>query len=166
MKNIIVILLICIFCGCSSIGTFNKNYMYNLNQRSKLASAKDMLSQGKKEPAINLLSEISNGKGVPGVTDEAMFMLALLYLNSSHDVEKSVYSQELLKRLQTEYPASLWALQSSPLLGLLIKTRRERESKVEIYQEINYLKLENKRLKLNIERLKTLDLELEERSGH
>lgn len=154
------------FFGCSSIGTLNQNYMYSLNQRSKLESAKDMLSQGKKEPAINLLSEISNGKGVPGVTDEALFMLALIYLNSSQDVEKSLYSQELLSRLQREYPASLWALQSSPLLGLLIKTRRERESKVGIYQEIKGLKLENKKLKLNIERLKTLDLDLEERSRH
>lgn len=165
-KNIIFILMICMFCGCSSMGTFNKNYLYNLNQRSKLASAKDMLSQGKRGPAINLLSEISNGKGVPGVTDEAIFMLALIYLNSSHDVEKSVYSLELLKHLQSEYPASLWALQSSSILGLLIKTRRERESKIEIYQEINFLKLENKRLKLNIERLKTLDLELEDKSRH
>lgn len=154
------------FFGCSSIGTLNQNYMYSLNQRSKLESAKDMLSQGKKEPAINLLSEISNGKGVPGVTDEALFMLALIYLNSSQDVEKSLYSQELLSRLQREYPASLWALQSSPLLGLLIKTRRERESKVGIYQEIKGLKLENKKLKLDIERLKTLDLDLEERSRH
>lgn len=166
MKNIIAILLICMFFGCSSIGTLNQNYMYSLNQRSKLESAKDMLSQGKKEPAINLLSEISNGKGVPGVTDEALFMLALIYLNNSQDVEKSLYSQELLNRLQREYPASLWALQSSPLLGLLIKTRRERESKVGIYQEIKGLKLENKKLKLDIERLKTLDLDLEERSRH
>lgn len=154
------------FFSCSSIGILNQNYMYSLNQRSKLESAKDMLSQGKKEPAINLLSEISNGKGVPGVTDEALFMLALIYLNSSQDVERSLYSQELLNRLQREYPASLWALQSSPLLGLLIKTRRERESKVGIYQEIKGLKLENKKLKLDIERLKTLDLDLEERSRH
>lgn len=157
MKNIILIFLILLFLnGCGST-------LYNFRQHSKLSSAIELLKQGEKDNSVMLLKEISNEKGVHGVTDEAMFMLALVYLDSSYETEKFVNSKEVLERLQKEYPASIWALQSNPIIELIVNIKLARESKNGIFQEVNYLRRENKKLKLNIERLKTLDLELEQR---
>ena len=159
LKFIFLIFLLSLLYGCA--GT-----LHDLNQQSKLESAKDLLKHSKRAPAVNLLKEISNGKGVPDVTDEAMFRLAIIYLSSSPEAEKLDNSRKLLERLQREYPDSLWALQSSPLLELIIRIRLERDFKTEMHQEIEHLKSENKKLKLSIERLKTLDIELEDKSGH
>ena len=159
LKYIFLILLLSLPYGCA--GT-----LHNFNQQSKLASAKDLLKHGKRLPAIKLLKEITDEKGVPDVTDEAMFRLAIIYLSSSPDAEKLDNSRKLLERLEREYPASLWALQSYPLLEMIIRIRLERDFKSETHQEIEHLKRENKKLKLSIERLKTLDIELEDKSGY
>lgn len=157
MKKIILLFLILFFLtGCG--GTLHK-----FRQQSKLSNANDMLRKGNKEPAINLLKEISDEKGVTGVTDEAMFRLALTYLSSSTAIERLQKSEEILIKLQKEYPASLWTIQSYPLIDLITKVRTGNISRIEVKQELNSLKQENKKLKLSIERLKTLDIEMEER---
>ena len=157
MKKIILTFIILFFLtGCG--GTLHK-----FRQQSKLANANDMLRKGKKEPAINLLKEISDEKGVTGVTDEAMFRLALAYVSKSAETVQFIKSEEILKKLQKDYPSSLWAIQSYPLTDLITKVRMGNISRIEVDQEIYSLKQENKKLKLSIERLKTLDIEMEER---
>lgn len=157
MKKIILLFLILILLnGCGST-------LYKFKQQSKLSNANELLRKGNNEPAINLLKEITMGKGVTGVTDEAMFILALAYLSKPAETERFIKSEELLKNLQKDYPSSLWAIQSYPLLDLIIKVRTGNISRIEMEQEINSLKQENKKLKLSIEKLKTLDIEMEKR---
>ncbi|MDD5434479.1 MAG: hypothetical protein PH343_03520 [Nitrospira sp.] len=153
LRFIILVLLLSLTSGC--LGIIPSSFIL----QSKLLSAKDFLLHGNNESAIKLLKEIVNKKGVPDITDEAMFRLALAYISSSDENEKFVHSIEILKRLQREYPASIWAIQSKPLLDLITKARHESDTS----QEINNLKRENKKLKQDLEQLKTLDIEIEKR---
>lgn len=163
-----------LFFGLNSCATMNMSgnpVLYRFNQSSKLSSAIDMLKEGEEDAAIKLLVEISSGKGVPGVTDEALFRLGLLYLGNDSEIEGVYKAQKTLGWLRREYPKSLWAAQSSGLLEFLVKARPALENSMELRRQIKnlkdlnlYLTRENKKLLLNIEQLKTLDLELEQKA--
>jgi len=89
------------------------------------------------------------------VTDEALFRLALL--NLKDDSNKSLLrAQSLLDRLSEKYPASLWTRQSAQLHAYLRRRQREQKSQKELSRD-------NRELRQNLERLKQLDLELEQR---
>jgi hypothetical protein len=73
-------------------------------------------------------------------------------------------AQELLDRLKNEFPRSLWAHQAAPLGVYLagVKTLRDRQREVKTLKELNLsLSRDNREMRQSMERLKSLDLELE-----
>jgi len=137
-------------------------------QGKRLASAVALLQQGNNPGAVKALEAICAAPAVPGVTDEALFRLALLTLKASAERPASSQAGQLLKRLKKEYPASPWTLQAQPLVGIINSAEEARRQVEELrrlnrnYKSENH-KLSNEIRELNssIEKLKHLDLELE-----
>jgi len=130
--------------GCASLpipGSIWPGY----NQKQQLAQAVELIEQGKSAEATDALAKISSTTTTPGVTDEALFRLSLLYLKPGATVK----ARHTLERLRSEYPGSTWSRQSAPLYEYLTRTRN--------------LEKENRELRLSIDRLKLLDLELEQK---
>lgn len=130
----------------------------------KLAKAVDLVEAGDAAGAIKTLTSIVNAKGVPGVTDEALFRLALLTLKPSPEAPASRRGRHLLRRLKEEYPSSSWAAHGSSLLDLIgidddlrAQNRTLRANNQSLTRKIN-------ELNENIEQLKHLDLELEQKN--
>ena len=69
--------------------------------------------------AARRLRAIVNQRDVPGVTDEALFRLALLSMNPSMEKPGSERGIQLLKRLKRDFPKSGWSVQAEPLLELI-----------------------------------------------
>jgi len=141
---------------------------YDLGRGKKLAEALRALREGDADTAAKLLDEISRGKAADGVTDEALFRLALLSIDTEPERQQNSLTSNLLGRLETEYPESPWTLQAAGLSELLenlsqkFRNNQEMRRQIKSFKDMNqHLIRENKELRLNIERLKNLDLELE-----
>ena len=161
MKKI-VLLIICttIILGLNGCAVLNA-----IDQRSTLSSATEMIKKGKDDAAIVLLEEICSKKGVKDITDEAMFKLGLLYLDHKPVGDGLTKAINIIERLHKEYPESEWTIQTVPLFKFLKEARAARH-KIDELEEINSsLSRENKKLNLDIEKIKTLDLELEEKQS-
>jgi TolA-binding protein len=161
------------------------------HQELSFAGALQSLKTGKEREAQTLLEEVIEGKPMPGMTDEALFRLAVLHLGDE-DGNGDIQTHALLARLQKEYPNSNWTRQATPLITHLgevdeLRNAREvlntrwvqsqsllRESKHEVktLQERNFsLVRDNKelqkrldQLQKRLDRLKDLDLELEQKN--
>jgi hypothetical protein len=131
--------------GCASLGTSPSE--------SHLAEAVRQLDAGKEEKARVALQKAASEK-VPADSDEALFRLALLQLRS--ETEESSAALQTLERLKREHPRSRWTAQSAPLLEFLIKTRRQARTGASLARE-------NRELRQTIEKLKKLDLQLEQK---
>ncbi|MDD2900518.1 MAG: tetratricopeptide repeat protein, partial [Desulfuromonadaceae bacterium] len=99
-----------------------------------------------------------------GVTDEALFRLAILKINDG-DVGGGKSSLDLLDRLRSSYPKSVWTKQAAPLHAYFHSGKNRVREK-----ELNYLREKNlslskdvRDLRSVIDRLKALDLELEQK---
>jgi len=136
-----------------------------------LGSARDLIQIGDDDAARALLLKIGAEKSVPGVTDEALFHLGLLTLKDENEASGYPLTRQLLERLIRDYPGSVWAMQAIPLNDLLVgrwmsevslgKSRRQ----IKVLKDTNIsLSRENKEMRLNIEKLKTLEQELEQKS--
>lgn len=144
--------------GCAGIQKKSDGLFFNKSQEKKLDSAKRLITENKVSAATETLVSICSAKGVPGVTDEALFRLALLYLGTGQGKGEMVQAQQTLEKLQKEYPSSSWKTHAASLTGLIATLNRK----------IRYLKgenvslsRENRELRLNIEKLKILDMEQE-----
>jgi hypothetical protein len=137
----------------------------------QLALARDLILTGKDDAARDLLQKITSERSVPGVTDEALFRHGLLTLKYENEANGYPQTRQVLERLIHDYPGSVWAVQAIPLNDLLVgrwmsevslgKTRRL----VKALKDSNLsLTRENKEMRLNIEKLKTLEQELELKS--
>ena len=140
-------------------------------QGRRLAAAVELLKKGDAQEATNVLAAICAEPGVPGVTDEALFRLALLRLGSETEVDEPDSARQAVERLQREYPASPWSRQAAPFLDLLASTsdllRANRSLKslnLSLSQENEKLTAEDNELRERLERLKHLDLELEDKN--
>lgn len=135
------------------------------DQERRFAGALVFLRSGKEKEARDLLELVVTGPPRSGVTDEALFRLSLLYLRD--DVGKGpVRTQELLERLIYEFPRSLWTHQGAPLAAYLngVRTLRDKQREVRTLKELNLsLSRDNREMRQSIERLKSLDLELEKK---
>ncbi len=152
--------------GCASLNS--QGIVTRFSQRQKLSSAVESLEKGNPYNASRLLKQICATKGVAGVTDEALFRLALLSIDTETDRESISATLKLLDRLQKEYPDSPWTTQAAPLTDFLeehaekLQKAQELRRQVKSYKDLNLsLTRENKELRQSIERLKNLDLELE-----
>lgn len=153
MIRIVLLMLILFVSGCAAFRGGNGGIA-----RDK---AQAMLESRDRAGAARVLTTITESKGVAGVTDEALFRLALLSLHPVTEKEGNLPALQLLKRLKREYPDSIWTQQSVPLLEMLTGAE-------ELRRQIRSLKANNQSLvnevnELNrsIERLKRLDQELE-----
>jgi hypothetical protein len=161
------------------------------HQELSLAAALQSLKTGKEREARTLLEEVISGTPLPGITDEALFRLAVLHLGDE-DCNGDTQTHALLARLQKESPDSNWARQATPLITYLdevddLRNAREvlntrwtqsqsqlRESKYEVktLQERNLSLVHDKKelqkrldqLQKSLDRLKNLDLELEQKN--
>jgi hypothetical protein len=144
---------------------------YGQSQGRKLTAAVQLLERGDTREATNTLAAICAEPGVQGVTDEALFRLALLRLGSDTEKDGPPSARETAERLQREYPTSAWSRQAAPLLELLASTsdllranHNLKSLNLSLSQENEGLTREGNELRERLEKLKHLDLELEDKS--
>lgn len=137
----------------------------------RLSSAVGFIEKGDTAQAIKLLETICNGSPAPGITDEALFRLALLTMKPSAERPASPQGVQYLKRLKKEYPASPWTTQAAPLVELVNsaeelkrQNRNYRSSNQTLTREINELNKTIAERNKSIEELKHLDLEIEKKT--
>jgi hypothetical protein len=151
--------------GCAGFGDRMSRYMAFSDQERYLVGAVDQLRLGNEQQARDLLEKIISGVPTIGVTDEALFRLALLSLKE--DGGKGLLrAQALLEQLSDKYPDSIWTRQSAQLLSHLaeVKVLRNRQRELKALKEHNLsLNRDNKEMRQSLEQLKQLDLELEKR---
>ena len=133
------------------------------SQERRFAGALEYLRAGNEAAARDQLERVIEEPATSGVTDEALFRLALLSLRDE-GTKGTQRSQELIDRLRNEFPQSIWTRQALPLGAYLggVKTLRDRQREIKTLKELNLsLSRDNREMRQSIERLKSLDLELE-----
>lgn len=167
----LVILLMLALSGCAAVQKTIDVQRHRLTQGDRLDSAVSLLEKGDTSGAARLLQEVVAAKGVPGVTDEAIFRLALLTVPTELEQDEIGQAAKLLDRLQREYPKSPWTAQSVGLADFLTGLPRRVQAASELRRQLKTLRdlnlsltRENKELRLNIEKLKILDVELERKT--
>ena len=135
-------------------------------QEKNLSSALVKLRTGNETEARDLLEQVIAAEPLSGVTEEALFRLAVLRLREGG--EKSLLrSQILLERLGQEYPETIWAKQAAPLASFLAEMQLQGTQIRQLtkLRELNLsLSRDNDKMRINLERLKKLDLELDQKS--
>lgn len=150
--------------GCAGLEARMPRFLMLSEQERSLDKALEQLRAGNERQAREQLEKVLAGVPTAGVTDEALFRLALLGLKE--DGGRGLQSQALLERLASTYPDSIWTRQSVPLLSHLAEVRvlRNRQRELKTLKESNLsLSRDNRELRQSLERLKQLDLELEQR---
>jgi hypothetical protein len=150
--------------GCASFDRSMPHFITSTEEQN-LKAGLGQLRAGNVQTARNLLEKVVDGAPVVGVTDEALFRLALLSLKE--DGSKGLLRAEsLMERLSDNYPDSLWTRQSAQLLAHLVefKALRNRQRELKALKEQNLsLSRDNKEMRQSLEQLKQLDMELEKR---
>lgn len=163
------LLLLLLFSMSGGCGTFlgrNLSVTRNVSSSERnFAAALESLRAGNESVARDLLVRVVNEPALAGVTDEALFRLALLNLRDENGKGER-RATELIERLLGEFPVSIWSRQAAPLAEYVQETvalrARTRELKALRNQNLS-LSRDNKELRQSIERIKDLDLELEKK---
>ena len=162
--SMVALALLPLLCGCSLLGwkTAQENSTASLisTQERQFSGALEFLRTGKEHAARDLFEQVVKGPSRSGVTDEALFRLSVLSLRDESS-KGTVHTLELLERLKNEFPRSIWAHQAGPLLKALHDRRREINSLKELNQSLSR---DNREMRQTIERLKSLDLELDQKN--
>ncbi|MBU5611996.1 hypothetical protein [Geomonas azotofigens] len=163
MRNVArFICLAALLCaGCATTGPREGGFLDRYHGSRQLAQADTMLREGDSHGAAHVLDGICSGPAVAGVTDEALFRLALLTLRSKPG---SAQAQQLLKRLKKEYPASPWTALAAPVSELANLLEEQRRQNKALKGTNQALSREIGELNQRIEQLKTLDQELEKKA--
>uniref|UniRef100_A0A831UD09 Tetratricopeptide repeat protein n=1 Tax=Geobacter metallireducens TaxID=28232 RepID=A0A831UD09_GEOME len=171
LRNYLFIIMVACLAGCATIQKSVESRQQRSARQEKLAQAVSLIGKGNTERASKLLAEIVAAPGIPGITDEALFRLGLLSVPPDLEREEIAHALKHLERLQREYPVSTWANQAATLTDFLSGVPRRIESTTELRRQIKTLKdvnlsltRENKEMRLNIEKIKALDLELEKKA--
>ncbi len=149
--------------GCVPFVTLNGSI--TRAEERNFAGALQYLRSGNEAAARDLFERTVDAPPLIGVTDEALFRLALLNLRDDGGKGES-RARTLLSRLIREFPASIWARQASPLADHLqeVLTLRAGQRELKNLRNQNLsLSHDNKELRQSIERLKQLDMELEQK---
>lgn len=159
-----VLILVMMNAGCASPGRGLPHFITSSEERN-LEAGLGQLRAGSEQTARDFMEKVIEGVPIAGVTDEALFRLALLSLKEDGG-KGSLRAQALLERLADKYPGSIWSKQSAPLLSHLVEVRtlRNRQRELKNLKELNLsLNNNNRELRQSLERLKQLDLDLEQR---
>lgn len=151
--------------GCASVSTKVPTPRIISVQERSFAGALEYLRTGNGQQARDLLEKVCDAPPVTGVTDEALFRLALMYLGDEGS-KGAVRAQALLERLREEFPKSSWTYQAAPLASYLAgaKTLRDRQRELKTLRDLNLsLSRDNRELRQSLERIKQLDIELEQK---
>jgi hypothetical protein len=167
-KSFLFISIIIALTDLSGCATTKKTDLYEQEQRRKLILARVLLEDNRISAAKKILAAISDEKGVSGVTDEALFRLALLNLEPG---EQKIFTNKAgrnLEKLLKAYPSSPWKPHAATLKGIIDAYDLSLEEKAELEKTIRNLKNSNlslgkeiRELRQDLEKLKKLDLELE-----
>lgn len=166
MKKLLVIFLCAMgLNACAALHSSNGGLLYRHDQQNRLAAAIKLQNEGKISSAVEALIAICGKRGVSGVTDEALFRLTLLYLGSGLESDKDSLqlAQQNIERLRKEYPSSSWTGMVDPVAHLLTTAAEQRRQNQSCRSQNQSLSRENQELRQNIEKLKRLDLELEQK---
>ena len=129
------------------------------------ATALHYLRNGNEAVSRDLFKRVVDEPSMSGVTDEAIFRLALLNLRDENGKGEK-RAAELFERLFSDFPGSIWSRQAAPLALYVKETSalraHTRALKVLRNQNLS-LSRDNKELRQSIERIKNLDLELEQK---
>ena len=160
----LLLFLIMMNSGCASIERGTPHFVISTEERNLEAGIRE-LRAGNEQSAHNLLEKVVDGESRSGVTDEALFRLALLSLKEEGG-KGLLRAQVLLEKLADKYPDSIWTRQSAQLLSHLVEVKalRNRQRELKALKEQNLsLSRDNKEMRQSLEQLKQLDLELEQR---
>jgi thioredoxin-like negative regulator of GroEL len=159
-----LVVLACL-AGCGTTKNYVPRPVSVSGQERNFAGALEYLRSGNEQRARELLERVVEAAPVNGITDEALFRLALLQLRDEGG-RGAAQTQLLLERLADEYPNSNWTRQAAPLSIYLsnVKNLRDRQRELKTLRDLNLsLSRDNRELRQTIERLKSLDLELEQK---
>ncbi|MDD2335591.1 MAG: tetratricopeptide repeat protein [Geobacteraceae bacterium] len=164
-KRIICIAIIIGLSGCATIRKEDPNAH---EQRQKLVLAKMLLQSNRTEAAKKTLTEITAKPAVAGITDEALFRLALLDLEAGQQKIATDKAGKALDTLLGKFRSSNWSAHATTLKGLIDAYDITLQEKAELDKIIKNLKSsnasltkENADLRQDLEKIKKLDLELE-----
>lgn len=164
MRRIVLLTtVLLVMCGCASLRGGDGGVMQRFTQSRNLVRATGLLEAGDRPGAMKALTAVTDSGGFSGITDEALFRLALLSLHPSAERDSNSHALLQLKRLKKEYPASPWTAQSGQLLELLSGVDELRRQVKNLRSQNQALSSEVNELKRNIDQLKSLDQELEKR---
>ncbi|WP_224984175.1 septum formation initiator family protein [Geomonas agri] len=161
MTMLIICLAALVSAGCATTGSREGNFLERYNSSRQLSQAETMLKEGDTHGAINALDAICNGPAVTGVTDEALFRLALLTLKVKPGSAQALH---LLKRLKKEYPASQWTALAAPVSEQVNALEEQRRQNKVLKGSNQALSREITELNQRLEQLKNLDQELEKKA--
>lgn len=148
----------------------------------KMRDAEQALSRGDETAAIRFMEEVAEDREIDeGVTDEALFRLSLLGIRQYRDPDGMKLLRSRLDRLNNEYPKSIWTRLSWPLAEYVSDSEKSRNDLRNVKvrnsalsrenrelnlsnQQVQTLIKENRELQQRIEKLKSLDLELERKN--
>jgi hypothetical protein len=166
MKALLIFMLATAFLGgCATTEKRESGgYLQRYSDSRKLSSAVQLIAKGETAAAAKLLTGIVASPPAAGVTDEALFRLALLTLKPTTERPASAQGLQLLRRLKKEFPASSWSVQAVPLLELVGAAEELKHQNRNLKSNNQALTKEVEKLNENIERLKRLDLEIERKS--
>jgi hypothetical protein len=165
---------IAIIAGLSGCATMRKEDP-NAQLRKKLVLAKMLLESNKLEAAKKTLSEITAKPPVTGITDEALFRLALLELEAGQQKIATDKSGKDLVTILNKFRSSTWSAHATTLKGLIDAYDITLQENAELDRMVKNLKSsnaslinsnaslakENTDLRQDLEKIKKLDLELE-----
>jgi len=162
------IAILALFIGLGGCATTTTVDLHAREQKRKLFLAQALLGENRVAAAKGLLSDICAAPGVPGVTDEALFRLALIDLEPGEQKIVTGKAGKNLEKLVRDYPGSSWKAHAMTIKGLIEAYDGAVEEKAELEKSVRSLKSanlsltkENKELKQDMEKLKDLELDLE-----
>lgn len=163
MKKLAVFLMASALCsGCASTGKAPQgSLMQRYTASRQLEQADEMLGRGDAAGAAKTLQAVVSAPAAPGVTDQALFRLALLTLKPGLERPASAQAQQLLRRLAREYPKSTWNAQAAHLNDLIEVADNLRRQNKSLKGNNQSLSREINDLNKSLEQLKRLDQELE-----
>lgn len=160
---VLVVFMLNAGCGINRLSTSTSRVVPD--QERSFAGALEYLRTGRIQQARDLLEKVVAAAPIAGITDEALFRLALLNVRDENG-RGALRAQAQLERLENDFPRSIWTHQAAPLASYLASVRpaRDKQRELKTLRDLNLsLSRDNRDLRQTIERLKSLDIELDQR---